>query len=258
MLHRQQHRRQKLFSGLAICWAACAVACLGALALGQAVDFDMRLAWPIIWKSAAVLAAVIFVKVLLVDGLTLTEIVRMIEQHHPDLNKLLETASEQIAKNDPDKLDYLQQRVLTEALSAAHEQGWEFEANGRLALTHLYHAAAMVVFALAAFQLPGTGDEPGVRLAKVGVEVEPGDTEIERGTSLIISAKFDDFRSDVKLTVQELGAKRWMTNSMVKSLDDPILQLPPGQRAVERRVQRGLRRATGGAVSVVGVRVPGA
>ena len=220
MLHRQQHRRQKLYSGLAVCWAVCAVACLGAIALGQAAGLDVRLAWPIIGTSAAVLAALVFVKVLRVDWLTLAEIVRRIEQHHPGLNKLLETASEQISKNDPDKLDYLQQRVLTEALNAAHEQGWEYEANGRLALTHVYHATALVVFALAAFQLPGTGDESAVRLARGGVEVKPGDTAIERGTSLIVSAKFDDFRSDVKLTVKEQGqAKRWMT--MVQNLDDP-------------------------------------
>ena len=51
--------------------------------------------------------------------------------------------------NDPDQLDYLQQRVLTEALSAAHKQGWEFEANGRLAQAHLFHAVALVVFVLA-------------------------------------------------------------------------------------------------------------
>ena len=219
MLHRQQHRRQKLYSGLTICWAACAVACLGAIAL-EATGIDVRLAWPIIGTSAAAVATLVFVKVLLVDWLTLAEIVRMIEQHHPGLNKLLETASEQIAKNDPDKLDYLQQRVLTDALSAAHEQGWEFEVNGRLAQTHLYHAVALVVFALATFQLPGIGGGAAARLVKVGVEVMPGHTEIERGTSLIVSAKFADVRSEVLLTVQEPGqAPRRMT--MVQSLDDP-------------------------------------
>ena len=219
MLHRQQHRRQKLYSGLAICWAACAVACLGAIAL-EATGIDVRLAWPIIGTSAAAVATLVFVKVLLVDWLTLAEIVRMIEQHHPGLNKLLETASEQIAKNDPDKLDYLQQRVLTDALSAAHEQGWEFEVNGRLAQTHLYHAVALVVFALATFQLPGIGGGAAARLIKVGVEVMPGHTEIERGTSLIVSAKFADVRSEVQLTVQEPGqAPRRM--KMVQSLDDP-------------------------------------
>ncbi|GIT12724.1 MAG: hypothetical protein CM1200mP34_1300 [Verrucomicrobiales bacterium] len=84
----------------------------------------------------------------MVDWLTLVEIVQLIERHHPGLNKLLETASEQIAKNDPDKLDYLQQRVLIDALKASREQGWELEANGRLALTHLYHGAALSVFLL--------------------------------------------------------------------------------------------------------------
>jgi hypothetical protein len=220
ILHRRQHRRQKLYSGLAVCWGLCALACLGALAIGEVAGSGLLFAWPVIGTAGAVLAALVFVKVLLVDWLTLAEIVRRIERHHSGLNKLLETASEQIEKNDPDKLDYLQQRVLTEALSAAHEQGWEFEVNGRLAQTHLYHAVALVVFILASLQLPRLGDESAVRLTKGGVEVEPGDTNIVRGTSLIVSAKFDDFRSDVKLTVQEPGqAKRWMT--MVQSLDDP-------------------------------------
>ena len=214
--YRHQHRRQKLYSGLAKCWAACAVASLVVLALGQATGF----VWSIIGVSAAALATLVFVKVLMVDWLTLAEIVRLIERHHPGLNKLLETASEQIAKNDPDKLDYLQQRVLADALKASREQGWELEANGRLALTHLYHGAALSVFLLAFWQMSDTTESQTVRLAKGSVVVEPGDVEVERGTSLIVSAKFTSNKSDVKLVVKEPGRnQRWMT--MVQSLDDP-------------------------------------
>ena len=136
MLHRRQHRRQKLYTGLAVCWGLCAFASLGVLALGQAAGFDLRLAWPVIGTAGAILAALVFLKVLLVDWLTLEEIVRRIEQHHPDLNKLLETASEQIANNDTNKLDYLQQRLLTEARSAAHKQGWEFESKVIFTISH--------------------------------------------------------------------------------------------------------------------------
>ena len=214
--YRHQHRRQKLYSGLAKCWAACAVASLVVLALGQATGF----VWSIIGVSAAALATLVFVKVLMVDWLTLAEIVRLIERHHPGLNKLLETASEQIAKNDPDKLDYLQQRVLADALKASREQGWELEANGRLALTHLYHGAALSVFLLAFWQMSDTTESQTVRSAKGSVVVEPGDVEVERGTSLIVSAKFSSNKSDVKLVVKEPGRnQRWMT--MVQSLDDP-------------------------------------
>ena len=215
--YRHQHRRQKLYSGLAKCWAACAVASLVVLALGQATGF----VWSIIGVSAAALATLVFVKVLMVDWLTLAEIVRLIERHHPGLNKLLETASEQIAKNDPDKLDYLQQRVLADALKASREQGWELEANGRLALTHLYHGAALSVFLLAFWQMSDTTESQTVRSAKGSVVVEPGDVEVERGTSLIVSAKFTSNKSDVKLVVKEPGRnQRWMT--MVQSLDDPM------------------------------------
>lgn len=215
--YRHQHRRQKLYSGLAKCWAVCAVASLVVLALGQATGF----VWSIIGVSAAALATLVFVKVLMVDWLTLAEIVRLIERHHPGLNKLLETASEQIAKNDPDKLDYLQQRVLADALKASREQGWELEANGRLALTHLYHGAALSVFLLAFWQMSDTTESQTVRSAKGSVVVEPGDVEVERGTSLIVSAKFTSNKSDVKLVVKEPGRnQRWMT--MVQSLDDPM------------------------------------
>ena len=214
--YRHQHRRQKLYSGLAKCWAACAVASLAVLALGQATGF----VWSLIGVSAAALATLVFVKVLMVDWLTLAEIVRLIERHHPGLNKLLETASEQIAKNDPDKLDYLQQRVLADALKASREQGWELEANGRLALTHLYHGAALSVFLVAFWQMSDTTASQTVRSAKGSVVVEPGDVEVERGTSLIVSAKFTSNKSDVKLVVTEPGRDpRWMT--MVQSLDDP-------------------------------------
>ena len=79
--------------------------------------------------------------------------------------------------------------MLTEALSAAHKQGWEFEANGRLAQAHLFHAVALVVFVLAAMQLPGSG---GGQLARQErVVVEPGDFEIERGMKLMGCTSID-------------------------------------------------------------------
>ena len=217
--YRQQHRRQKLYSGLAICWALCAVAVIALLLLGQAPAF----AWPVVGLAAAALATLVLIKVWMVDWLTLGDIVKMIEQHHPGLNKLLETASEQLEKNDPDRLDFMQQRVLAEALQASRDQGWEMQSNGRLALTHVYHGAALTVFLLAFWQLSGDSKPTGLGglgLARGEVTVEPGNVDVERGTSLIISAEFPEFKSEVQLVVQEPGRpKRWMT--MAQSLDDP-------------------------------------
>ena len=217
--YRQQHRRQKLYSGLAVCWAICAVAVIALLLLGQAPEF----AWPVVGVAAAVLATLVLIKVWMVDWLTLSDIVRMIEQHHPGLNKLLETASEQLEKNDPEKLDFMQQRVLAEALQASHDQGWEMKSNGRLALAHVFHGAALTVFLVAFWQFSGNGtstDRSGLGLAKGKVTVEPGNVDVERGSSLIISAAFSEFKSKVELVVQEPGQpKRWIT--MAQSLDDP-------------------------------------
>ena len=216
--YRQQHRRRKLYSGLAICWSICAIVAIGLMLAGAPA-----LAWPVLGVTAAVLAVLVLVKVWMVDWLTLGEIVTMIEQHYPGLNKLLETASEQLEKNDPERLDYMQQRVLAEALQASRDQGWEMESNGRLALTHVFHGASLSVFLFAFWQLAEKNESSGygnARFAFGSIEVVPGDTNIVRGTSLIISAEFPDFKSDVKLVVQEPGGpKRWMT--MNRSLDDP-------------------------------------
>ena len=216
--YRQQHRRRKLYSGLAICWSICAILAIVLMLIGAP-----SLAWPVLGVTAAVLAILVLVKVWMVDWLTLGEIVMMIEQHYPGLNKLLETASEQLEKNNPERLDYMQQRVLAEALQASRDQGWEMESNGRLAVTHVFHGASLSIFLLAFWQLAEKNEYSGginSRLALGSIEVVPGDTNIVRGTSLIISAEFPDFKSDVKLVVQEPGRpKRWMT--MNQSLDDP-------------------------------------
>ena len=127
------------------------------LLLGQ----SPAIAWPLVGLAAAGLAALVLVKVWMVDWLTLSEIDRMIEQHYPGLNKLLETASEQIEKNDPDQLDFMQQRVLAEALQASRDQGWEMQSNGRLALAHVYHGAALTVFLVAFWQLAGESSSCG-------------------------------------------------------------------------------------------------
>ena len=216
--YRQQHRRRKLYSGLAICWSICAIAAIVLMLVKAPV-----IAWPVLGVVAAILALLVLFKVWWMDRLTLSEIVRMIERHYPGLNKLLETASEQLERNDPDKLDYMQQRVLSEALEASRDQGWEMESNSRLALTHVFHGAALSVFLLAFWQLAEKDESSRLgndRLVLGGVEVIPGDTNIVRGTSLIISAEFSAFKSDVKLVVQEPGRpKRWMT--MIQSLEDP-------------------------------------
>ncbi|HBV31215.1 MAG TPA: hypothetical protein DEB49_02085, partial [Verrucomicrobiales bacterium] len=53
--YRQQHRRQKLYSGLAICWGLCALAVVALLLLGQAP----AVAWPVVAVAAAGLAILV-------------------------------------------------------------------------------------------------------------------------------------------------------------------------------------------------------
>ena len=60
--YRQQHRRQKLYSGLAICWGLCALAVVALLLLGQ----TPAVAWPVVAVAAAGLATLVLIKVWIV------------------------------------------------------------------------------------------------------------------------------------------------------------------------------------------------
>ncbi|GIT12857.1 MAG: hypothetical protein CM1200mP34_2630 [Verrucomicrobiales bacterium] len=108
---------------------------------------------------------------LLVDWLTLPEIVQRIEGHHPDLNKLLETASEQIANNDPDQSTTAAARV-DRGAQRGPKQGWELRPTDALPKRPVSRRG-VVVFVLAAMQFPGSG---GGQLARQERVVgEPGD-----------------------------------------------------------------------------------
>ena len=117
----------------------------------------------------------------------------------------------------------MQQRVLAEALQASRDQGWEMQSNGRLAMTHVYHGAALAVFLLVFWQLADSSapvDRSALGLAKGKVTVGAGNVDVERGTSLIIAAKFTEFKPDVRLVVQVPGQPKRRMN-MAQSLDDP-------------------------------------
>lgn len=132
------------------------------------------------------------------------QLARDIESRHPELQALLLTAVEQ--KPGTDGYGYLQERVIDETVARAARQMWADELTGR----SMQRAAAVRGLALLllagsygwfvwnhieggrnqrAPAAAGTPKQPDARPA-FEVTVTPGDAEVEKGSRLIVEARF--------------------------------------------------------------------
>jgi hypothetical protein len=151
------------------------------------------------------------------------ELARQIEARHPDLDGRLLTAIQQ-RPNADGQLDYLQQRVLDEALLHNQRKDWAaLIPSSRLAMARLSQFLALVLFAIVLWELRVTGGH-GV-LASVSdseISVTPGDVTMEKGSSLVVLARFaGPLPANVELVI---GPATEVAGRMplVKSLADPI------------------------------------
>ena len=122
------------------------------------------------------------------------DVARRIETLDPGFKSLLTTAVEQ--KPDPatGKFTFLQTRVLREAVAACGERDWNKTVRGfGLAGVRFGHAASLVFAAVMTWLLYSNGALPGgnsLALIVEGYEVTPGDARVEKGSSLVVLARF--------------------------------------------------------------------
>jgi hypothetical protein len=136
------------------------------------------------------------------DEPNLVQIARSIEQKHPELDSLIRTAI--AVEPGSEGLSYLQEQVLGEATRAAVRHAWADE----LTASQARRAKVLLGFSLLAFVFAGANsllrpksdhnviaDEARAVVEKEKVKsfelsVTPGDAEVEKGSRLIVEAKF--------------------------------------------------------------------
>ncbi len=165
-------------------------------------------------------------------------VVRQIEARHPELDGRLMAAMTVIAPPPAHKGNaaplgkprgYLEDQLLAETLDRAGQQPWDdLVPAGRVYVAHLAHAGSLVVMLIALVALsryvPTASQSPLLpwNAAAERVVVEPGDTEIEKGTGLLVLARFGEaLPNDVWLVFEQEGAKPRRVR-LAKSLDDPV------------------------------------
>ncbi len=219
----RRHRQIQVLKKLAGYWLAVAAAWLVLAYALRLTGFSIpRLSWIFVGCAAG---GAVWVARRGAGSNELKAAAREIEREDPQLQSLLLAAADQ-HPDETGKLNYLQERVIAEALEHHRKSPWGQKVQTRLHWQWVANIACLFVL-LCAFKsssLPTAAQARARRSAASwikGVEISPGDATVERNTMVAITARFGrNVPADVKLvTVISTG-----TNSMslAKSLDDPL------------------------------------
>ncbi len=122
------------------------------------------------------------------------DLARRIERDNPDLHAVLLTALEQEPDPKTGELNFLQQRVINEALAEAQKGHWiESVPAARLARAAAFQWVALIAMLALFTQLVPTGSTANQSnaMAKVKLlKVLPGEITLERNTEFTVQAKF--------------------------------------------------------------------
>ena len=228
-----RYRMLRFWQALAAAWLLAALAGLGVLALKSVVG-SFALAVPVILLAALALAgAAVWLAV--ASARNPVWVARRIEAAFPELRTCLLAAVEQRPDLPDGRFGYLQANVIHQALLHAYRQRWErVVPTQKIAWAMVANAASLMLLVMVLFAVgfaAGTSPEAVAALAganpltgsgQFSVAVEPGDTEVEKGTSLLVLARITgDIPAESTLVHSSAGGEETRV-AMSRSLNDPL------------------------------------
>jgi len=182
-------RRARLWRQLAFCWAATAGALLALFLIQSFTGWNSRPWW---WLALIAGLAGAWMLRQRNRRADFDAVITTLEREHPDLRHLLSTAAEQ-EPNPSGAFGFLQLRVIDEVLTHPRRILWERKVRQKLSAARnaqlLALAALLVVLSLGT-SLPHWRPKLRSPVFAGEIEVVPGDTTLERGTGLVITARF--------------------------------------------------------------------
>jgi hypothetical protein len=207
--------------GWAAVLAVAALAAMGLRLLEERTGLGARGLWVLLTLATGV-AAVLVHRMVERHAPDLRALARVIEKTQPELRALLLTAVAEATAPLDGQLGYLQQEVIREAVRQADPRRWRQAIPAhRLWGMALAAAAGGAVFVamVAGALLP---ELPALLPDHYGLTVTPGDTEAERGTAVVVLARFArNVPSHVTLVMHPAG-QPVARLEMTKNLGDPV------------------------------------
>ncbi len=223
----RRHRRARFRRALAVWWAIAAAVALGLISTHKLTGLPASLSVQVVTVAALAGAIVVWRRARRWEP-DYRALARRIEQAQPDLNALLLTAIEQQPDPQTGRLNYLQERVVREALIQGLHAPWRDSGSVREAL--LWQVAQLVSLVVLVSVLVANWHSPAWRAvsplaggveAGGGVTVVPGDTSIERGSALVVLARFEG-RLPPDATLVTVSTTNRQRLPLVKNLADPV------------------------------------
>jgi hypothetical protein len=236
-------RGARLRRGLARCWAATAGTGILLLVIHHLTGWDTRL---LCWLALAggLMAAGILWQRERRRPPDLRAAAAAIEQEHPEVRHLLTTAAEQEPNPASGEFGFLQLRVIEQVLTHPDRAGWEQSFQQRFASAATAQKLALVALVLV-LGLEGSQTRWHARVAPAWlakeITVTPGDTQVERGTGLVVTARFGSPPpAEATLVVVSVSGKSRRL-PMARQLADPVFgaSLPGIAEAGLYRVEYG-------------------
>ena len=217
----RRRRRIGLWRSLALAWAGAVLLGLAVLLLEKQSGWASSLALPIIGLIGIISAIVGAVRnhKRRDDPRALAY---RVETLHPELNGRLVTALQQRPPSGG-QLNYLQQRLMEETIEWARGRDWaEVVPSSKLIWAQVAHWCCLVFFVVALCSLKGTGGTKLLsRSFSQGIAVTPGDISLERGSSLVVLARFKGtLPASVNLAYGQGASLKRV--ALFKTLGDPM------------------------------------
>ncbi len=221
--------RQQLGWVLAMIWGASAVCGLMLVPIGRSTAISDGFLW--CWLGCTLLVAIIAAIVIRRRFGQWQWIARRIESHFPSLNQRLATVADMVPQLPNGQYSYLQRTVIAEALQHDNRNRWTSIISGQRMtnswLASLLMAACLSIVAVAVFREPSRLNQMQLQTATNSSatlempEVQPGNSEVEIGSNVIVTAKFNGRLPDSVSLIQKTkdGEQR---QAMRRSLNDPI------------------------------------
>jgi hypothetical protein len=215
-------RRARFWRELTLCWLIAAGIAIALLLLWAATGWHSSREW-VLPLLAGLIAAGIAWRRHSIRVADFGVLVAALEREHPELRHLLSAAAEQEPDTATGNFRLLQLRAIESVIDNPRRHEWRETVERKSAAAGTIQWAALAGACAIALALGYRGGNPKLQgwLAPE-ISVAPGDTLVERGSSLVISARFGRQPPTEATLVMTTASGKTQRLPMERQLADPV------------------------------------